>query len=180
MAQAEAAGVEPEADMNPILLKPAGNMQVQVVLHGRVHGNMTAAEYYEQKPFFFKEALESFHRLRAKFDAILLEGAGSPVELNLKDRDIVNLPFARAVGARALLVADIDRGGVFASIVGTFHLLKKEEREILQGFIINRFRGDMRFFRDGPALLEQHTHGRAMAFCPTLKPCASIRKIVSH
>ncbi len=79
VAQAEAAGIEPEADMNPILLKPAGNTQVQVVLHGRVHGTMTAAKYYEQKPFFFKKALESFHRLQAKFDAIVLEGAGSPV-----------------------------------------------------------------------------------------------------
>src|ERR1700686_2719327 len=108
-AQAEAAGIEPEGDMNPILLKPTGDRRIQVVLHGRVHGTMTAAEYYEQKSFFFEESLGSFHRLASKFDVIILEGAGSAVEVNLKDRDIVNLPFAKAVGSRALLVADIDR-----------------------------------------------------------------------
>src|SRR5206468_4519309 len=123
VAQAEAAGTEPESDMNPILLKPAGNRQIQVVLHGRVYGTMTAAEYYGQKSFFLAEALESFHRLASQFDVVILEGAGSAAEINLKDRDIVNLSFARAVGSRALLVADIDRGGVFASIVGTFALL---------------------------------------------------------
>src|SRR5437763_13738781 len=111
VTQAEAAGVEPEADMNPILLKPAGDRGVQVVLHGHVHATMTAEEYYEQKPFFFRESLNSFHRLADKFDAIILEGAGSPVEINLKDRDIVNLAFAKAIGSPALLVADIDRGG---------------------------------------------------------------------
>ena len=126
VAQAEAAGVEPEADMNPILLKPAGGNRIQVVLHGRIHQTLSAADYYEQKQFFFKEALTSFNRLQANFDVIVLEGAGSAAELNLKDRDIVNLPFAKAVGARALLVADIDRGGVFASIIGTFALLEAD------------------------------------------------------
>src|SRR5213075_2390447 len=111
---------------------------------GRVYGTMTAAEYYERKSFFFEESLESFHRLASKFDVIVLEGAGSAAEVNLKDRDIVNLPFAKAVGAPALLVADIDRGGVFASIVGTFALLDEAERNLLRGFIINRFRGDLR------------------------------------
>src|SRR5882672_4413228 len=99
VAQAEAAGIEPEADMNPILLKPASDRQMQVVLHGRVYGTMTANEYYEKKHFFFEQSLDSFHRLASKFDVILLEGAGSPVEMNLKDRDIVNLPFAKAIGS---------------------------------------------------------------------------------
>src|SRR2546427_6970764 len=103
VVQAEAAGIEPEADMNPILLKPTNNRQIQVVLHGRVYGTMTAADYYERKRFFFQNSLESFYRLASKFDVIILEGAGSAVEVNLRDRDIVNLPFARAVGARALL-----------------------------------------------------------------------------
>src|SRR5439155_1343171 len=136
VAQAEAAGVEPESDMNPILLKPATDRKIQIVLHGRVYRTMTASEYYEQKPFFFKEALESFNRLAQRFDVVLIEGAGSAVELNLKDRDIVNLPFAKAAGSRAVLVADIDRGGVFASIVGTFTLLEDDERDLVRGFII--------------------------------------------
>jgi adenosylcobyric acid synthase len=138
------------------LLKPANN-RIQVVLHGRVYGTMTASEYYEQKSFFLEKALESFHRLAAKFDVIILEGAGSAVEVNLKDRDIVNLPFAKAVGAHALLVADIDRGGVFASIVGTFALLEEEEHDLICGFVINRFRGDMRLFTGGVEFLEKRT-----------------------
>src|SRR5213594_2026602 len=99
VAQAEAAGVEPESDMNPILLKPATDRKIQIVLHGRVYRTMTASEYYEQKPFFFKEALESFNRLAQRFDVVLIEGAGSAVELNLKDRDIVNLPLRKPPAA---------------------------------------------------------------------------------
>src|SRR5437867_348530 len=160
VAQAEAAGVEPESDMNPILLKPATDRKIQIVLHGRVYRTMTASEYYEQKPFFFKEALESFNRLAQRFDVVLIEGAGSAVELNLKDRDIVNLPFAKAVGSRVLLVADIDRGGVFASIVGTFELLDKDERDLISGFVINKFRGDLGLFSGATEFLEKRT-GRA-------------------
>ncbi|HYR42118.1 MAG TPA: cobyric acid synthase [Terriglobia bacterium] len=156
-SQAEAAGIEPEGDMNPILLKPANNRQIQVVLHGRVYRTMTAGNYYEQKSFFFEKSLESFYRLASKFDVIILEGAGSTVEVNLKDRDIVNLPFARAVGSPALLIADIDRGGVFASIAGTFALLDDEERRLIRGFVINRFRGDLRLFEGGTEFLEKHT-----------------------
>jgi len=169
VAQAEAAGIEPESDMNPILLKPNTDRKIQVVLHGRVYGTMTATEYYEQKSFFFKEVLESFHRLAQKFDCILLEGAGSAVELNLKDRDIVNLPFAKAAGSRALLVADIDRGGVFASIIGTFALLDDDERDLVRGFIINRFRGDLRLFDGGPALLEQRTKRPCFGVLPYIE-----------
>jgi adenosylcobyric acid synthase len=166
VAQAEAAGIEPETDMNPILLKPTGGPRIQVVLHGRVYRTMTAMEYYEQKRFFLSEALESFRRLSSRYDAIVLEGAGSAAEVNLKDRDIVNLPFARAVGAPAVLVADIDRGGVFASIAGTFALLEDEEREILRGFIINRFRGDMSLFKGGPEFLEKHTGRPCLGVMP--------------
>jgi adenosylcobyric acid synthase len=157
VAQAEAAGIAPSADMNPILLKPSGNNRMQVVLHGRVYGTMTAAEYYARKPFFLDEALQSFHRLADRFDVIVLEGAGGAAEVNLMDRDIVNLPFALAVRAKAVLVADIDRGGVFASIAGTFALLDDEARAVLRGFIINRFRGDRRLFDGGPQFLEKHT-----------------------
>src|SRR5262245_27157424 len=169
VAQAEAAGVAPEVDMNPILLKPTNNHQIQVVLHGRVYGKMTVAEYYERKPFFFEKSLQSFHRLASKFDVIILEGAGSAVEVNLKDRDIVNLPFAAAVGAPALLVADIDRGGVFASIVGTFALLDDEERKLLRGFIINRFRGDLQLFAGGTEFLERHTGRPCLGVLPYIE-----------
>src|SRR5256712_8690288 len=169
VAQAEAAGVEPESDMNPILLKPATDRKIQIVLHGRVYRTMTASEYYEQMPCFFKEALESFNRLAQRFDVVLIEGAGSAVELNLKDRDIVNLPFAKAAGSRAVLVADIDRGGVFAAIVGTFTLLEDDERDLVRGFIINRFRGDLRLFDGGPALLEQRTKRPCFGVLPYIE-----------
>ena len=169
VVQAEAAGIEPECDMNPILLKPTGKRHIQVVLHGRVHRTMTAGEYYEHKPLFFAKALESFHRLASKFDVVILEGAGSAAEVNLKDRDIVNLPFAQAVGAPALLVADIDRGGVFASIVGTFALLDDAEKECLRGFIINRFRGDLRLFEDGPRFLEKQTGRPCLGVLPYIE-----------
>jgi adenosylcobyric acid synthase len=169
VAQAEAAGIAPEVDMNPILLKPTNNRQIQVVLQGRVYGTMTAGEYYERKSFFFEKSLESFHRLASKFDVILLEGAGSAVEVNLKDRDIVNLPFAAAVGAPAVLVADIDRGGVFASIVGTFALLDDAERSRLRGFIINRFRGDLRLFAGGTEFLERHTGRPCLGVLPYIE-----------
>jgi len=157
VAQAEAAGLEPEADMNPILLKPVGDQRIQVVLHGLVYETMSAREYYERKPFFFDEALASFRRLASKFDVVILEGAGSAVEINLKDRDIVNLPFAKAIGSRAIVVADIDRGGVFASLVGTFALLDDAERDLVGGFIINRFRGDLRLFAGGREFIESRT-----------------------
>src|SRR5262245_5862379 len=169
VVQAEAAGMEPEADMNPILLKPMSDRQMQVVLQGRVHGTMSATEYYERKSFFLGKCLESFHRLTSKFDVIILEGAGSAVEVNLKDRDIVNLPFAKAVGSPALLVADIDRGGVFASIVGTFALLDDEERKLLRGFIINRFRGDLQLFAGGTEFLERHTGRPCLGVLPYIE-----------
>jgi len=168
-AQAEAARVEPESDMNPILLKPTSDRRMQVVLNGRVYGSMTAAEYYGQKQFFFDEALRSFHRLSSKFDVIVLEGAGSPVEINLRDRDIVNLPFAKAVDARAILVSDIDRGGVFASVTGTFSLLEDDERDIVQGFVINKFRGDMSLLEDGPRLLERLTKHPCLGVVPYIQ-----------
>jgi len=169
VVQAEAAGIEPEMDMNPILLKPTNNRQVQVVLHGRIYQTMSAGEYYEQKSLFLEKALESFHRLASRFDVIVLEGAGSAAEVNLKERDIVNLPFAKAVGSPAVLVADIDRGGVFASIVGTFALLDDEERDLIRGFIINRFRGDLRLFSGGPEFLEKRTGRPCLGVLPYIE-----------
>ena len=169
VVQAEAAGIEPEVDMNPILLKPTTGRQIQVILRGRVLATMSGAEYYERKRFFLERSHESFNRLASKYDVILLEGAGSAAEVNLKDRDIVNLPFAQAVGAPALLVADIDRGGVFASIVGTFALMTESERALLRGFVINRFRGDPKLFADGPQFLENHTGRPCLGVLPYIE-----------
>ncbi len=166
VVQAEAARLRPEPDMNPILLKPSAGGKVQVVLNGSVHGTMTGDEYSEQRSFFFEQALAGYRRLEARFDTIILEGAGSAAEVNLRDRDIVNLEFARAVGSPAVLVADIDRGGVFASIVGTFDLLRPAESERVPGFIVNRFRGDPALFADGVDFLEERTGRRCLGVLP--------------
>ncbi len=166
VVQAEAAGLEPEPDMNPILLKPNSGGRLQVVLNGSVYATMTGDEYSKKRWFFFEQALESYGRLDARYDAIILEGAGSAAEINLMDRDIVNLPFAQAVGAPAVLVADIDRGGVFASLVGTFDLLQPSASETLRGFIINKFRGDAVLFGDGVRFLERRTGRKCFGVVP--------------
>ena len=166
VVQAEAAWLEPDPDMNPILLKPASGGKVQVVLNGSVYGTMSGDEYSAQRSFFFEQALEAYKRLAGRFDTIILEGAGSAAEVNLRDRDFVNLEFAIAVGAPGVLVADIDRGGVFASIVGTFDLLQPTEAEIVRGFIVNRFRGDPRLFDDGVDFLERRTGRKCLGVVP--------------
>ena len=164
--QAEACGIAPEADMNPILLKPCGPNRMQVVLQGRVHGDMSAQEYYRRKSFFLEKALESYDRLSRRFDLILAEGAGSPVEVNLLDRDIVNLPLARRIDASCLLVADIDRGGVFASLVGTRELCSPEDRQRIRAFLINKFRGQRELFQDGVGFLERKTDWPCLGVVP--------------
>src|SRR5262245_30919512 len=138
-AQAEACGLQPVTDMNPILLKPTGHFGSQVVLNGRPWRNLKASEYYEHFDFLLERVLESYTRLAAEHDYIVIEGAGSITELNLRHRDLVNLGLASRLNAPALLVSDIDRGGVFASIVGTFHLLEPEEAALVRTFLINRF-----------------------------------------
>ncbi|MBI5443542.1 MAG: cobyric acid synthase [Deltaproteobacteria bacterium] len=142
VVQAEAARVEPHTDMNPVLLKPTTDVGAQVILQGKVHGNMRALEYHEFKKVARAVVLESFHRLAAQFDVILVEGAGSPAEINLRQGDIANMGFALEVGCPVVLVGDIDKGGVFASLVGTLELIAPEERDLVRGFIINKFRGD--------------------------------------
>jgi adenosylcobyric acid synthase len=156
-AQAEACGLEPEKDMNPILLKPTGSLGSQVVVHGRPWRNLKAAEYYEHFDYLFERVLESYHRLAQAYDYIVIEGAGSLTELNLKHRDLVNLGLATRLQAPGILVADIDRGGVFASVVGTFHLLEPPEARLVRSFLINRFRGDGNLFKDGVRILEEKT-----------------------
>jgi adenosylcobyric acid synthase len=154
--QAEAAGIAPSVDMNPILLKPMGDRRSQVVLLGRIWGNVDAYEYHRRRSDdFFPAVMEAYHRLSAAHDIIVLEGAGSPAEINLKDTDIVNMRMAQAADARCVLVGDIDRGGVFASLLGTLELLTPLERTRIKAFIINKFRGDRALLENGIVQIEQ-------------------------
>lgn len=153
--QAEAAGIEPSARMNPILLKPTSQMGSQVIVNGEVIGNMRAMDYYKDKPRFIPMVMEAYNSLAEEYDVIVLEGAGSPAEINLKDNDIVNMGMARMSKSPVLLVADIDRGGVFASIYGTVKLLEPEEQAMIKGIIINKFRGDVKILEPGLAMIEE-------------------------
>ena len=155
--QAMAAGIEPTVDMNPVLLKPTGDQTSQVIIHGKVHSNMSAKEYHLFKGQAMEAAMESYRRLAASYDAIVIEGAGSPAEINLRDGDIANMGTALAVGSPVVLVADIDRGGVFAAIIGTLELLAPDERALVKGFIINKFRGDLSLLKPGLEFLEDRT-----------------------
>jgi adenosylcobyric acid synthase len=155
--QAYAAGILPDVDMNPVLLKPASDTKTQVIVHGKVQKSSTAQEYYSIRHRIEPAIMESYHRLRERFDAIVLEGAGSLTELNLKNKDVVNLPMARAAGSPVVIVADIDRGGVFASCIGTMNLLTRSEKKLVIGFIINKFRGDKTLFAEGVKIIEKLT-----------------------
>lgn len=160
VVQAEACGVEPHTDMNPVLLKPTNDKSSQVVLNGKPVGNMSAKDYFgveNCKEELFKEAIEAFRRLESRYNPIVLEGAGSISELNLRDRDITNMRMALQAEADVYLVADIDKGGVFGSVYGTIALLKPEERALMKGIIINKFRGDASLFEDGRRILEELT-----------------------
>ncbi len=153
--QAECAGIEPEAFMNPILLKPQGDRKSQIIFMGKVYGTMSAKEYEEKKTGFKKMLLEEFKKIDERFDAIVIEGAGSPAEINLRTNDIVNMGFAEMVDAPVILAGDIDKGGVFASLYGTVMLLKEEERKRIKGFIINKFRGDISILQPGIEMMEE-------------------------
>ncbi len=153
--QAEAAGVEPQAEMNPILLKPEADHRSQVVVMGRPVGSFTAKEYHEMKPRLLPVVLDALERLRSTFDVVVVEGAGSPVEVNLRAHDLANMGLAVRVGAPVLLVGDIDRGGVFAQLIGTLELLEPQERFLVKGLIINKFRGDKSLLSPGLQFLEQ-------------------------
>ncbi len=166
IVQAEAAKVPPHVDMNPILLKPTGEKQSQVILNGLVHGNHTAMEYHQNKGFYFKKACEAFDRLAAQYDRIILEGAGSCAEVNLMATDIVNFPMAEYAKADVVLTADIHRGGVFAQLVGTLDCLPDSYRDMVKGFIINRFRGDIALFRDGVEWIEKRTGKKVFGVLP--------------
>ncbi len=164
--QAQAAGLAPHVDMNPILLKPSSDTGSQVIVHGRVYKNLAAREYYQHKPRLVRQVMASYRRLSEAYELIILEGAGSAVELNLKPNDLVNFSMAKRAGAAVLLVADIDRGGVFAATIGSFLLLTRSERRLLQGFIINKFRGDPELFREGRLIIEQKTGRPVLGVMP--------------
>lgn len=151
--QAEAAGIIPGVCMNPILLKPTSDMGSQVIVHGRVRGNYTAGEYFRMKKTLIPDILSAYGQLQEQADIIVIEGAGSPAEINLKADDIVNMGLAKLVDAPVLLVGDIDRGGVFAQLLGTVLLLEEEERRRIKGFVINKFRGDEKLLSPGPEML---------------------------
>jgi adenosylcobyric acid synthase len=149
VVQAEAAGIEPNVDMNPVLLKPTGDSHSQVVVHGKIFTELNAKDYYRFKPCLMPLVTESYRRLASKFDIIVLEGAGSPAEINLRDNDIVNMFMARLASCPVLLVSDIDRGGVFASLAGTMLLFTEGERNYVKGLLINKFRGDPALLTEG-------------------------------
>jgi adenosylcobyric acid synthase len=157
VVQAEAAGLHPSADMNPLLLKPSSDTGCQVILNGKVIGDYTAAEYGRYQRDIWPAICRSYERLAASHDVVVIEGAGSPAEVNLKDRDFVNMRTAEMAGAPVVLAADIDRGGVFASLVGTLELLEPHERARIRGFIINKFRGELSLLTPGLEFLHKKT-----------------------
>jgi adenosylcobyric acid synthase len=153
--QAAAAGIEPTADMNPVLLKPEANSRSQVIVLGRHWRTLQAGSYYRRKEELWPIVTTALDRLRSAYDLVVIEGAGSPVELNLRSFDIVNMALARHARAPVLLVGDIDRGGIFAQLLGTLWLLEPEERKLVRGLVVNKFRGDPALFADGVQLLQE-------------------------
>jgi adenosylcobyric acid synthase len=166
--QAQAAGIAPTTDMNPILLKPSSDTGAQVIVHGRALANMRASEYHDYKRVAREAVLASYARLAQQYEVIVVEGAGSPAEINLREGDIANMGFAQSVDCPVLLIADIDRGGVFAHIVGTLELLSDAERGRVSGFVINRFRGERALLDPGLRWLEERTRIPVLGVLPYL------------
>jgi adenosylcobyric acid synthase len=154
--QAEACRIAPRVEMNPILIKPSTDQSAQVVVMGRVWGQVSAADYHQRRvEELFPVVVDAYRALAAEHDIVILEGAGSPAEINLKAHDIVNMRMAQAAGAACLLIGDIDRGGVFASLLGTVELLEAAERALIRGFLVNKFRGDLRLLEPGIEMMEK-------------------------
>ena len=167
--QALACGIEPHSDMNPVLLKPQTDRGAQVILRGQVYGNMDAVDYHGFKKEARKSVMAAWEALKARYDVIIVEGAGSPAEINLRENDIANMGFAEAADLPVLLVGDIDRGGVFAQLVGTLQLLSQTERDRVTGLLINRFRGDPALLEDGLKWLEDDTGKPVVGVFPYLQ-----------
>jgi len=166
--QAIAAGIEAHTDLNPVLLKPNSDLGSQVIIHGKARMNLNARAYQDYKPLAREAVLESYGRLRARYDTLFVEGAGSPAEVNLRANDIANMGFAEAVDCPVVLVADIDRGGVFAHLIGTLACLSQSERARIKGFVINRFRGDPSLLEPGLDWLEAQTGKPVLGVVPYL------------
>ncbi len=166
VVQAEAAGILPTVHMNPILLKPSTATGAQVVLRGQVFEQMEAMDYHRRKTLLKEVVRSSYRRLAGEYNLIVMEGAGSCCEMNLKENDLVNFPMARYAKAPCILVADIDRGGVFAQLIGTHHLMTPEERNMTTGFLVNKFRGDSRLFESGVDIIEKETRMPVLGVVP--------------
>ena len=166
--QAQAANLAPHSDMNPVLLKPNSDIGAQVIIHGRAFASMDAAAYHDYKRVAMQAVLDSHRRLSAAYRVVMVEGAGSPAEINLRAGDIANMGFAEAVDCPVILIADIDRGGVFAHLVGTLELLSASEQARVRGFVINRFRGDIALLQPGLDWLEQRTGKPVLGVLPYL------------
>jgi len=166
--QAQACGLAPHTDMNPVLLKPNTDCAAQVIIHGQAISDMDARDFHDYKRHAMDAVLESWQRLRQQYDVILVEGAGSPAEINLREGDIANMGFAEAVDCPVLLIADIDRGGVFAHLVGTLDLLSASEQARIRGFVINRFRGEKALLQPGLDWLENRTQKSVLGVLPYL------------
>lgn len=166
--QAEAAGIEPDVRMNPILLKPTNDTGSQVIVNGEVRGTMSARDYFAYKHNLIPDIMEAFNGLAAENDIVVIEGAGSPAEVNLKEEDIVNMGMAKMAKAPVLLVGDIDRGGVFAQLIGTVNLLEEDEKKMVKGLIINKFRGDKTILDPGVEILEEKSGIPVVGVAPYL------------
>ena len=166
--QAEAAKIKPDVRMNPILLKPTSDKGSQVIVNGEVRGNMTARDYFRHKTQLIPDVMKAYNSLCEEYDILVLEGAGSPAEINLKSQDIVNMGMARMAGAPVLLVGDIDPGGVFAALYGTLMLLEPQERKMVKGTVINKFRGDVGILEPGLRMLEELTKVPVLGVLPYL------------
>jgi adenosylcobyric acid synthase len=166
--QAAAAKIEPTVDMNPVLMKPSSDRRAQIILHGKPIGNFSAAEYSSHKKKLFAKVTGSLKKLRSEYEVVVIEGAGSPAEVNLRKKDIVNMSIAKHSQTPVILVGDIDKGGVLAWLVGTLDLLEKDERKLVKGFIINKFRGDRRLFSGGVKYLEKKTGIKVLGVLPYL------------
>ena len=172
--QARAAGVPTSVHMNPVLLKPQSEVGAQVVVQGRMVATVKAREYQDWKPRLLASVLDSFERLRAEADLVIVEGAGSPAEINLRRGDIANMGFARATGTPVVLVGDIDRGGVIANLVGTHAVLDPDDAAMIRGFVVNRFRGDPTLFEDGMAVIAARTGWAPLGLVPHFPDAARL------
>ncbi|MEO1552690.1 MAG: cobyric acid synthase [Pseudomonadota bacterium] len=172
--QARAAGLAPHVDMNPVLLKPETDRAAQVIVQGKALTTLEAADYMANRDQLMGAVMESFENLRGAYDLILVEGAGSPAEVNLRDRDIANMGFARRAQVPVCLIGDIDKGGVIASLVGTKAVLSPEDAAMIEGFIINKFRGDQRLFDDGVCFIERETQWPCFGVIPWLSATVNL------